>query len=396
MKIAIIGGGASGVTAAIYAKRTNPDALITIFERNDRILKKILATGNGRCNLSNTSISEDNYYSASPQLISKILTAFPQKEERQFLESLGLILCEENGRIYPYSKRANDVVDALRFELERLGVEIKTNSQVKEIRPARNGYSILGKFYDKVIISSGGSAGPSFGTDGSVYRMLEEMGIKITPVSCGLVPLKVSENTSSLKGVRANCSISAYSGNTLLRTEKGELQFTDYGLSGIAIMQLSRLCKKGTKIVVDLFPDMTEGELCDYLKNRAKLFKDRNLEQFFTGTLHKAICSHIISRLTLSSKSVASTLKAEDIEKISKTMKSLSFTVVSTLGWENSQATCGGALLSEFSPETLESKKYKGIYVTGEALDSIGDCGGYNLHWAWATGAIAGKSCSLC
>lgn len=395
MKIAIIGGGASGVTAAIYAKRTNPDALVTIFERNDRILKKILATGNGRCNLSNTNISEDNYYSSSPECVHEILTAFPQIEERQFLESLGLILCEENGRVYPYSKRANDVVDALRLELERLGVEIKTNVKIKEIKPATDGYSVMGKFFNKVIISAGGSAGPSFGTDGSVYRLLEEMGVKIAPVVCGLAPLKVLENTASLKGVRANCSISAYSGEKLLRTEKGELQFTDYGLSGIAIMQLSRLCKKGTKISIDLFPEMTQSELCEYLKNRAKLFKDRRLEQFFVGTLHKAICSYIISRLALSPKSVVSTLSTSDIEKIAKAMKSLTFTVQSTLGWENSQATCGGALLSEFLPASLESKKYKGIYVTGEALDAIGDCGGYNLHWAWATGAIAGKSCVL-
>lgn len=395
MKIAIIGGGASGVTAAIYAKRTNPDAQVTIFERNDRILKKILATGNGRCNLSNANISDENYYTSSPEYVHEILTAFPKKEERQFLESLGLILCEESGRIYPYSKRANDVVDALRLELDRLGVEIKTNSKIKEIKPVKDGYSVMGKFFNKVIISAGGSAGPSFGTDGSVYRMLEEMGFKIAPVYCGLAPLKVSESTASLKGVRANCSISAYAGEKLLRTEKGELQFTDYGLSGIAIMQLSRLCKKGTKISVDLFPEMTVSELCDYLKKRAKLFEHRKLEQFFVGTLHKAICSFIISRCGLSPKSVVGTLSADDIQKLTKTMKSLTFTVISTLGWENAQATCGGAALSEFSPSTLESKKYKGIYVTGEALDSIGDCGGYNLHWAWATGAIAGKSCVL-
>ncbi len=395
MKIAIIGGGASGTAAAIYAKRTNPNAHVTIFERNDRILKKILATGNGRCNLSNASISDENYYTSSPECVHEILTAFPQKEERQFLESLGLILCEENGRIYPYSKRANDVVDALRLELERLGVEIKTNARIKEIKPVKDGYNVMGKVFNKVIISSGGSAGPSFGTDGSVYRMLDEIGFKIAPVYCGLVPLKVSENTVSLKGVRANCSISAYTDGKLLRTEKGELQFTDYGLSGIAVMQLSRLCKKGTKISVDLFPEMTEDELCNLLKNRTKLFAGRKLEQFFVGTLHKAICSYITSRLDLSLKTDVCSLSASDIEKIAKMMKALTFTVVSTLGWENAQATCGGASLSEFNPATLESKKYKGIYVTGEALDCIGDCGGYNLHWAWATGAIAGKSCVL-
>ena len=395
MKIAIIGGGASGTVAAIYAKRTNPDALVTIFERNDRILKKILATGNGRCNLSNANISDENYYSSSPEYIHEILTAFPQEEERQFLESLGLILCEESGRIYPYSKRANDVVDALRFELERLGVTVVTNAGIKEIRPAKGGYSIMGKFFDKVVISSGGSAAPSFGTDGSAFRMLEEMGIETTPVFCGLVPLKVKENTASLKGVRANCTVSAYDGEKLLRTEKGELQFTDYGLSGIAIMQLSRLTKKGTKIIVDLFPDIKDSQLISYLKTRAKQFSERTLEQFFVGTLHKAICSYIVSRLGLSLKSQVHKLSENDIVKIAKAMKALEFTVQSTLGWENAQATCGGALLSEFNPKTLESKKYKGIYVTGEALDSIGDCGGYNLHWAWATGAIAGRSCSL-
>ncbi len=392
MKIAIIGGGASGVVAAIYAKRTNPDVSVTIFERSDRILKKILATGNGRCNLSNTSISADNYHSSSPEKIDEILAAFPQDEERQFLESIGLMLCEESGRIYPYSKRANDVVDALRFELELLGVNVITNTLIKEIRPAKDGYTINGKQFNKIIISAGGSAAPSFGTDGNSYKLIENIGHTVTNLVCGLVPLKVEENTSSLKGVRANCSISLYDNKKLVRSEIGELQFTDYGLSGIAVMQLSRLCKKGSVISVDLFPSIEFSELYDYFINRAKLLSDRNIEQFFVGTLHKSIISYVLSILGISKNAPVSTLTDNDFKAICQSVKHLSFTVVKSLGWENAQATSGGASLDQFSSKTLESLKYKGIYVTGEALDAIGDCGGYNLHWAFATGSITGKN----
>ncbi len=391
MKIAIIGGGASGVVCAIYAKRTSPKSEVTIFERSDRILKKILVTGNGRCNLSNINISAENYHSDSLDKVKDVLTAFSIDEERQFLESIGLMLCEENGRIYPYSKRANDVSDALRLEIESLGIEVITNAFIKEIRPKNGGYTINGKFFDRVIICAGGSAAPKFGTDGNSFRLIESIGHSVVKPACALVPLMVEEHTAQLKGIRAFCSVNLFENGKVIKTQKGEVQFTDYGLSGIVIMNLSHFSKKGSKIEVDLFPEIDEDVLFSSLLNRTKLFKNRSAEKLFVGTVHKAIILYILSSLGISHHMSAKELNEGDLKKISHLLKHLPFTVKKTLGWDSAQVTRGGASLLELS-SGLESLKYKGIYIAGEALDCVGECGGYNLFWAFATGAIAGKN----
>ena len=236
MKIAIIGGGASGICSAIYLKRNGNKNSVTVFERSDRILKKLLATGNGRCNLSNTQISLLNYFSHTPEFVSQILPAFTPVEERQFFESLGIMLCEENGRIYPYSRRANAVSDALRFECEHLGIKIRTGSYITKLGRSGSGFSVNGEFFDAVIISCGGMSAPSFGTDGNAFTLLKSLGHTITPTCYALAPVKVKENVKPLKGIRAHCNITLCEKDTVIKSVSGELQLTDYGLSGIAIM----------------------------------------------------------------------------------------------------------------------------------------------------------------
>lgn len=393
MKIAVIGGGASGIAAAIYAKRICKENSVTVFERSDRALRKLLATGNGRCNLSNTDISEKNYFSHCGEYINKILSAFTPDEERHFFESIGILFCEENGRIYPYSRRANSVSDALRFECGHLGIKIRTNSFIEKITKKNGGFIISDEFFDKVIIAAGGFSAPSFGTDGNAFRLLKSFGHTITPYSYALAPVKVKENVKQLKGIRAHASIKLLRNGETLRTENGELQFTDYGLSGIAIMQLSRLVRENDKITVDLMPDYSYDALTELITKRKTALSHLKTEDFLSGILHKTLAAYILSPCPVL---MAEKLTPKDISAICTKIKNLSFTVLSVLGKEHSQATCGGALLSEFCTDTLESKKCPNLYAVGEVLDCVGDCGGYNLHWAWTTAKIAGKAVSKC
>lgn len=391
MKIAVIGGGASGIAAAIYAKRIYKENSVTVFERSDRVLKKLLATGNGRCNLSNTNISPENYFSHNPKEAAQILSAFTPEEERQFFESLGILLCSEGGRIYPYSRRANAVSDALRAECEHLGIKIRTNAFIDKIIKKNDGFTVLGEFFDKVIISCGGFSAPSFGTDGNSFRLLKSLGHTITGTCYALSPVKVKENVKQLKGIRAHCSVSLIEKGQKLRTESGELQLTDYGLSGIAVMQLSRLCKSGSRIEIDLMPEFSPEKLSELIKQRTKTLSHLKSDDFLTGFLHKILGQYILNRCGIGINTYAGELSDKDISLLVKEIKSLSFTVEAVPGKEQSQATSGGALLTEFSTDTLESKKVRGLYCTGEALDCVGDCGGYNLHWAWATAYVAAK-----
>jgi len=392
LKIAVIGGGASGIATAIYAKRICKDNSVTVFERGDRILKKLLATGNGRCNLSNESISPENYFSHTEEEVKEILSAFTPMDERQFFESLGILLCFESGRIYPYSRRANAVSDALRFECERLGIKIRTNAFIDRIEKKNNLFNIKGEHFDKVVIASGGMSAPSFGTDGNSFALLKSLGHTITPVCYALSPIKVKENVKMLKGIRAHCMVSLFNSDKPIKQEYGELQLTDYGLSGIAVMQLSRLCTRGSIVKIDLMPEYSENELFEFLKERSVKFSHFKADDFLTGFLHKILGQFILSRCSISANTPVKELREKDILSLAKTIKALSFTVDSVIGKEQSQATSGGVLLSEFDKKTLESKKISGLYVTGEALDCVGDCGGYNLHWAWATAYIVGNA----
>lgn len=390
MKIAVIGGGASGIAAAIFLQRTVGNR-VTVFERSDRILKKLLATGNGRCNLSNTFITENNYFSHTPEALNKILPAFTPEEERQFFESLGIILCEENGRLYPYSRRANSVSDALRFECEHLGVEIRTNSFINRIAKKDDGFTLMGEFFDRVIISAGGFSAPSFGTDGNAFNLLKSLGHTITPTSYALAPIKVKEGIKALKGIRVQATVSLFEKDKLLRSEKGELQLTDYGLSGIAIMQLSRLCKENMTVKADLMNDFSHTELLSFLKERKKVLAHLKAEDFLSGFLHKALGQYILKQCGINPSLPSGKLTENNIAALAVNLKELPFTVSSVLGKEQSQATSGGACLTEFDLSTLESLKVPNLYCIGEALDCVGDCGGYNLHWAWTTAYIVGR-----
>ena len=392
MKIAVIGGGASGIVSAIFAKRINEKSSVTVFERSDRILKKLLATGNGRCNLSNAVIREDNYFSSTSGIVGKILSRFSAEEEKSFFESIGIMLAEEDGRIYPYSRRASSVLDALRFECEHLGIKIRTNAFINKIEKKADTFIINGETFDRVILSVGSNAAPSFGTDGNGINLLNSLGHRAEKFRYALSPVKVKESTKALKGIRAKGSVTLYSKDEALRREVGEIQFTDYGLSGIAVMQLSRLCREGSVLSLDLIPELSKEELYKMLTERKVRLSHLKAEDFLTGFLHKALCQYILNCAKVKPSAFAESLTKKDISVLTDFIKGLSFTVTSVIGKEQSQASSGGAYLSDFNPDTLESLKCPGLYCTGELLDVVGDCGGYNLHWAWTTGFIAGTN----
>lgn len=392
MKVAVIGGGASGITAAILIKRYLPNTYVTVFEKGERILRKIPATGNGRCNLSNTDISAKKYISENTNALNHILSAFSAERVKLFFESLGVLLCEEHGRIYPMSFRAGSVADALRFSAESYGVRVLLNTRIKDISTHKNGFICNGEYFDNVIISFGGAAAPSFGTDGSSYTVLKKLGHTVTPVRCALVPICVKENTKKLKGVRSRAEVSVKRNGKVLFAERGELQFTDYGLSGICVMQLSALLKANDTLLVDFCFDYSFDAIFNIMKSRRARLSYLSCVDFLSGLVHKAVAADILSRLGIYQTESAASLTDVFLKKICTLLKALPFTFEKTLDFKYAQATLGGAPLCEFNPATLESLKCPGLYCIGEALEPVGLCGGYNLHFAWATAHIAAQA----
>lgn len=381
-KVAVLGGGASGIMAAITAAEYGAEVILA--EKNHRVGKKLLMTGNGRCNFTNINLKAEDYNSA---FVSDALAVFPPNQTIAFFKEIGLISREEDeGRIYPASGQASAVLEVLLLELERKKVSVVCDFDVSRISKTDTGFEVISKdgkkvYADKIIASFGGKAAPKTGSDGSGYRILERFGHSITPLDGALVQLKTDR---SIKGVRAKAAV-------MLRniTEKGEVQFTEYGLSGIPIFNISRYAKNGDTVVLDLMPDYSETELFEYLKAR----KAQKLETYLVGIINKQLGQMLLKECEVGKLSrMSSELKDFEIDKIAKTIKNWHFTVTGKMPWENAQVTEGGIKFSEVNSKTMESKLVKGCYITGEMLDVDAPCGGFNLQWAWSSGYLAGKS----
>lgn len=380
-KIAIIGGGASGMTAAIAAARRG--AAVTILEKNPRIGKKILSTGNGRCNYSNKNISEKSY---EQTFCAYAVNRFTASDAVKFFKDIGMLSAEEDGRLYPKSMQASAVLDVLRAELERLKVSIVTDFDVIAVCFKDGGFEIKSAdkrvFYaDKAVIATGGCASPKTGSDGSGYGLLKKLGHSITNLHPALCRIKTDKGIS---GVRQYGKVYTSDGESRI----GEIQFAKDALSGIPVFGLSGKVKKGDNIYLDLMPEMTENEVYEYLKTRC----GDTLETYFIGILNKSLGQMFLKDCGFSplSRSVQS-LSDSDIRHIAKSMQKWKFTVTGTESWDNAQVTSGGVCLSEVDERTMQSRIIKGLYITGELLDVDADCGGYNLHWAWASGILAGN-----
>ena len=400
MKIAINGGGASGLCCAIAAARKSADknAEIVIYESKDRVGKKILATGNGRCNMFNTFAGADDY--SSPDFVRDIISRYDADAVRLFFESLGLYTrTDEEGRAYPLSNQATSVLDVLRLECEHLGIKTLCDSEITSIKKQGKAFILSdGKAYDKVVLACGGKAvAKNFGG----YELLKDSGHTVTKLMPALTKLTVKDNTytKQLKGIRHKANLKLFIDGKKIAEENGELLFADYGLSGIAVMQLSsfvarhfRVSKTLPVVGCDFVPSMSFGELCESLERICRYNKEMKAENLLTGFMPKKLGETVLKSVGVSLNSAVSQLSAKDIKNIASVCKGFKFEITALRPFDDAQVTSGGADLREFDSSTLESKKVKNLYCCGELLDIDGPCGGYNLLWAFASGIAVGES----
>lgn len=402
-EIAVIGGGASGLAAAVTAlralKENRKAGKVTVYESLQRCGKKILATGNGRCNLSN-EFAENTPYFGDGEFAKKVIALVPPKEIKNFFLSLGL-LCrtEEEGRIYPMSAQASAVLDSLRFEAERLGAEFITETKITGLKK-RGGKFLLNDIYeaDCVILAAGGKSAPKQGSDGSGYPLAGSLGHTVTKIYPALVPLTAKGDFfRSLKGIRAKGEIYLEENGRIYGKEKGEIQFTDFGVSGIAVMQLSGtaafLTSKGKKPIlhIDLTPEINKKELIKFISETACLGCTK--ENLLSGTVPKRLGQIIMKKASSGVLTdSAENMSFNEIRKAAELLKDFPIEITGTRGFEASQVTSGGIPCKEFEFSTMESKFAENFFAAGEILNVDGLCGGFNLQWAWASGITAGKN----
>ena len=396
MKVLVIGGGASGMMAALTAAE-DPNNKVTLLERQSRVGRKLLATGNGRCNLSNIHADPTHYYGENPGFVQKTLDAFSVEETLGYFKRLGLLtVTEDSGKVYPFSDQANSVVDVLRFALEQRGVDVRCGCEVLSIGKKARGYQVKTAeeafFGDKLILACGGAAGSKLGGTDWGYKLLTSMGHHITDIRPSLVQIKTDTTvTKSLKGVRADAGITLKQNGQVVAVNSGEVQFTDFGISGPAIFEISRLVEKGGLLLLDLLRPLPEEDLCADLTARRSISPDLPGEELLTGLLHNRLGKVVLKITGIDIPAFAKDFTDKDLARIARTVKFFPMTVTGVMGLEQAQVTAGGVLTSEFRPDTLESRLNPGLFATGEVLDIDGDCGGYNLQWAWSSGRLAGK-----
>ena len=401
MKIAVIGGGASGLMAAIAAARNGSQ--VTIYEKMNRVGKKILATGNGRCNYTNMNMSIDRYHCNNIKLVENVLNFFDLNRTLSFFEDLGINpYVGELGKVYPGSLQASSVLDVLRYEAKRLNIEEVTDFEVVELRKNKGVFSIIGytNVYeaDKVVLAAGGRASPQLGSDGSGYELAKSFGHKIIEPFPALVQLRLKgKYFKRMSGIRFDGRVKGLTDKKVIREDEGEILFTEYGVSGPPILQISRNVieelNKGKKVYVsvDMFPDLSKVDLYDILSLRFRKIGYKSIEDGLVGFINKRLIPAVLTESGFEDLNrKCGNLNKKEIYKIIDILKEWEFEVAGHNTWQQAQSTAGGVDVSEIDPSTLESLKTKGLYITGELLDVDGDCGGFNLQWAWSSGYTAG------
>ena len=391
MDIIIIGAGASGIVTAINAKNENNKVIL--LEKNDRIGKKLLATGNGRCNYTNMNLTEKNY--SSPDFVKRTLEEFTNEDLINYFKILGLESTRDGERVYPISLKANSVLNILIYWLEKKGIEIKTNSQVKEIKKRKKGYEVITNDEtlkaDVVVAAFGGKAMPASGSDGVSFEILKKMGIRVTDLKPALTQLKLdSKYLKHLSGTKVLGRARLLKGEKVIDEREGEILFTNYGISGPPILDMSVNISDNNIIEVPLINNLNEDSI-DMLYNRYYMFPDFSLEEFLLGIVDKKFIHYIVDSLNMDKNIAMNMIPVGDFEKIVGLLLKSRFRVIGNTEFKNAQVTRGGVSLDEVNPENYESKKFKGLYIIGEALDIDGDCGGYNLHFAFSCGYRLGK-----
>lgn len=396
MKVVVIGGGASGIIASLKASE---NADVTLIEGNNKIGKKILITGNGKCNFWNNSICINKYNSNNINFLENILTR-KDKVYNYLTNILGITPFEKNGYIYPYSKTASSIVETLDRELKKRNVAILYGLKVTKIE-IEDSSKI--KLYlsddttikaDKIIIATGSKAASKTGSDGSGYDLLKELGVDIIPVSPSLVPLKISDSEKSLwGGVRCDVKLTVTKDNIPIKEELGEIQLTDYGISGIVTFNISSIVSKyllehnNFNVSIDFLKEVKD--VAQFLEEKNTSMKASSLEELLETIFNYKLLQALLRRANLKKEASLKNLKQDEKERLIAAIKTFEITVTDTEDYEKAQVCRGGVSLNEID-NSFSLKKYKNIKVIGEVLDVDGDCGGYNLAFAFISGYIAG------
>ena len=382
---------------AAYAASRSIENKVILFERQARVGRKLLSTGNGRCNLTNLNADGSHYHGEYPQFVLPALETLPVKATLDLFGELGLYTVEgEGGRMYPLSDAANSVLDVLRFAIDRENVELKAGSPVTAIKRGKNGFTIEteeGKTQaDKVIVACGGCAGSKLGGVNDGYTLLQSLGHSRTSLHPALTQMTSdSPYPRSLKGVRAQAGIKLMRQGRLVAENRGEVQFVEKGISGIAVFELSREVSTGgpCTAMLDFLPDYDLQDVQNKLSQRASRCPQLSTEDLFTGMLHNKLGRTICKAAGVSAEHIGC-LGRDELRLCAETAKGFSLNIIGTGGFDSAQVTAGGVKTSEFNARTMESKLVPGLYACGEVLDIDGECGGYNLQWAWSSGALAG------
>ncbi|ARU47919.1 NAD(P)/FAD-dependent oxidoreductase [Sulfurospirillum diekertiae] len=401
-RIAIIGAGASGLVCAIEASRKGHN--VTLFEKNSKVGRKILATGNGKCNISNEKIQLERYHGKSPSFAKEALKRFDTFTCKAFFRSLGLEMREgEEGRLYPMSHQASSVVDMLLHEVRSLHVNIVLECEVTKIEKKDAAFVLhvneKTDVFDACVIATGSVAMPTLGSSGSGYGFAKSLGHSVIEPYPSLVQFVCDEShLKEVSGVKMDANVELYIDNQKCQSVQGDLLFTAYGLSGSAILDLSRKAShalvqgESVDVVLDLLPNLSREALTSLFQKRLAVGKEKSLSLWLEGMIPKKLAYFIIENTHLSHIKEASSLGAKEIKKMVFALKSLRLHVKATKGFESAEVCAGGVDVSELESKNLMSKKIQNLYFCGEVLDIDGDCGGFNLHFAWASGYLVGQS----
>lgn len=406
-KVAVVGGGAAGMMAAVQAAYAG--ARVTVYERNDRVGKKILSTGNGKCNFSNEDMRAACYYGSGAGYVDGFYKQFGVAETKTFFRELGMRIKDRNGYLYPASEQATTVLDVLRYEMERLGIEICAGCRVTGIDgPGNPGYRLMletettaykKRTYDAVILACGGRAAPKTGSDGTGLAMAKRLGHRIVPTVPALTALRCGETFwKQVAGVRCEARLMLYIDGNGVSSVQGELQLTDYGISGIPVFQFSRIAayalQEGRTVTVkiDLMPDPGAADTQEaFWAQRWERQKRQSMEQFVTGTVNKKVGLLLLKLAGIRETETVCEIEGARRRKLEQLFYAFEVTVKGTNSFEQAQVCAGGVDFAEVT-DRLESVRRPGLFFAGEMLDIDGICGGYNLQWAWSSGAVAGRA----
>lgn len=405
MKIGIVGAGASGLVAAITAAKNG--ANVTLIERKDRIGKKILATGNGKCNFTNYSMNSFDFRSRNQKVYCDYISQFDEKNVISMFRNMGMLIKVKNGFYYPRSEQASTVLDLLRFQIKELGIQVLTEHYPLSVQKKKKSFEILLNdqkklYFDHVILACGSFAGEKTKDEYNGYTYAGSLGHTLVPVVPALVQVRAKgKEFKSISGVRCDANIFLYINNKLVTSEFGEMQLTDYGISGIPVFQLSRyasygICeKKKVTAKIDFLPEYEHDRWKSFVSDKwNSISKTATAEEFFQGFLNKKLNLMFLRTAGIKAETPLNQIKFSKIEQVISHMKCWEIEIEGTNSYENAQVCAGGVSMDEITLQ-MESKIVPGLYFAGELLDVDGRCGGYNLQWAWTSGYLAGKNASL-